>query len=115
MQPHTIMVNLVEELSRISRRQQETLMDRMRKEIKLILLYGKLRRRNILCAGKARGAKVSPDGILNARQWQQSIWELNLIFMAAAWTFCFLTMKVRLHKALFVIIIRLQNTGCIII
>ena len=77
---------------------------RMKKEIRRILLYGNRRRRNISCAGKARGAKVSPAGILNALQWLQNIWAHSLIFMAAAWIFCFRIMKVKLRKAPFAII-----------
>ena len=88
---------------------------RKKKEIKLILLYGKQLRRNISCAGKVHGVRAFPGGILNARQWLQNILGADLIFMAAVWIFYFHIMKVRLHKAPFAIIIHLQNTGCIII
>src|SRR5664279_5372591 len=89
--------------------------DRTRKEIKLILLYGNPLLPNILCAGKARGAKASPDGILNAPQCPQNIWGPTLIFMEGVWICSFRIMKARLPKVPFAIMKRRQNTGCTII
>src|SRR5664279_880518 len=89
--------------------------DRKRKEIKLILLYGNPLLPNILCAGKARGAKASPDGISNAPQCRRNIWALTLIFMEVEWICSFHIMKARLHKVLFAIMKHRQNTGCTII
>ena len=77
---------------------------RKKKEIRLILHYGKMQRRNISCAGKAPGARVSRAGILNARPWPQNIWERSLIYMAVVWICSSRIMKVRLHKALSAII-----------
>src|SRR5438552_7352615 len=96
-------------------RQQEILKGRMKKKIKQILLYGKQLRRNTLCDGKAHGALVFRDGILNARQWQRSIWVKNLIYMAVVWIFYFLIMKVKSHKVPSAITKRLFVTGFIII
>src|SRR5687767_9075738 len=96
-------------------KQQESWKDKKKKEIWLILLYGKMQRRSISCVGKVHGVLVFPAGILNALRWQQSISGRSLIFMVVGWICCFRIMKVRSHKVRSAIMYRRFVTGSIII
>ena len=77
-----------------------------RRKIRPTLPCGRKLSPNILCAGHHPGATVSPDGTANVRRWVVSTWARCSTSMVVVWTWCSLTMSVRLlrHRLRWVIL-----------